>query len=400
MWIVFLIFLTLLCSLLVGEATFRFGWIVVPDASRRIGCIDGLRGYLALLVFVHHSLHWQYGLKDRHWGPQQGNVLANMGAASVALFFMITAILFYPKVVRRLSDTEWLAHFVSRIFRLTPLMWVATAGAVCVALMQNGFHLGGEPAVITLSVIQWLSFYGTPDLFGQPFTYRIIAGVTWSLVYEWGFYVVLPACSYFYNFIKNRIRPLVLLVALFFFFERLIIQGYLGPLYYVMFVTGMIVAELIRIPKVAGILRSPWAAVIGLAALFCEFTFYHTAFAFAPTVLLAIFLAPVAAGNSYFKVLSLNGSVVLGEISYGIYLLHGIVLYVVTHALRWSNYYLLPVLASLVIVTAILAHRLVEAPAIALGKRLAMQLQRADFQFPWTTSVPSIVPEPSPPRRF
>jgi peptidoglycan/LPS O-acetylase OafA/YrhL len=108
-----------------------------------------LRGYLALSVFFHHGFHWLYGLKDPNWSvPPSGNVLANMGSATMALFFMITAVLFYPKVLRRLSDHEWLAHFISRIFRLTPLLWVATAAVVVVILILNKFSLGNTVLMI------------------------------------------------------------------------------------------------------------------------------------------------------------------------------------------------------------------------------------------------------------
>ena len=394
MWIVFLISVTLLSAVLLGEAAFRFGWITIPDAARRVGCIDGLRGYLALSVFIHHCFLWLHVLKGHDWGPPPGNVYANLGQAAVAIFFMITAVLFYPKALRRLSDTEWMNHFISRIFRLTPLLWVATAAVAAVVLVQNEFSLGPQPVVAVLCLLEWLSFYGTPNLFGHAFTDRIIAGVTWSLVYEWGFYLSLPACSYFYAAIRNRVRPLPLLLAFFGYFEWLIYRNYVGPRYYVLFVIGMIVAELIRNPKIAAALRSPWAAIIGLAGLLTEFLFCPTAFAALPPILLAIFFAPVAAGNSYFKSLSLNGSIVLGEISYGIYLLHGILLYVVLHALVFApGYYLIPLLAPLVIATAMFTHRFVEAPSIALGKRMAKRLQQSEFRPPWTTSAPALASE-------
>jgi peptidoglycan/LPS O-acetylase OafA/YrhL len=396
--IVLIISVTLLLAVVLGEAAFAFGWIAVPDATRRVGCIDGLRGYLALSVFFHHGFHWLYGLKDPNWSiPPSGNVLANMGSATVALFFMITAVLFYPKVLRRLSDHEWLAHFISRIFRLTPLLWVATAAVVVVILILNKFSLGSHPGITLLNLLQWLTFYGTPDLFGHQFSYRIIAGVTWSLVFEWGFYVALPAFSYGHALLRGRIGMLPVLVAIFVYFERLIYIGYDGPRYYMVFVSGMIVAEVVRNETVACLLRTRGAAVIGLAALLAEFLSGVTAFSALPPILLAIFLAPVVAGNSYFKILSLKGSVVLGEISYGIYLLHGILLYVVRNLLVHSpGYYGIPPLALLVIVVAMLTHRFVEVPSIALGKRLSKRLQRSEFYLPQTATAPSLGAKASP----
>jgi peptidoglycan/LPS O-acetylase OafA/YrhL len=385
-WIAFLVTATLVLAVLFGEAAFFFGWIAVPDPKRRVGCIDGLRGYLALAVFLHHSFHWLYGLRDSRFGPPTSNVLANLGSASVALFFMITAVLFYPKVLRRFSDREWLAHFISRIFRLTPLLWTATAAVSLVALIRNKFALASPPGVAILSLLQWLTFYGTPDLFGYRFTYRIIAGVTWSLVYEWGFYIALPALSYSFALLRDRVRPLAVLLGFSVYFEWLIYIGYDGPRYYIVFAIGMLVAEVVRNPKAAGLLRSRWAAVLGLAALLAEFLLGATAFSALPPILLAVFLAPVVAGNSYFKILSLKGSVILGEVSYGIYLLHGILLYVVVHLAGLSvGYYGIPPLALLVIAVAMFMHQFVEAPAIAFGKRVSNWVQRSEFCLPWIT---------------
>ena len=121
---------------------------------------------------------------------------------------------------------------------------------------------------------------------------------------------------------RDRVRPLAVLLGFpLVYFEWLIYIGYDGPRYYIVFAIGMLVAEVVRNPKAAGLLRSRWAAVLGLAALLAEFLLGATAFSALPPILLAVFLAPVVAGNSYFKILSLKGSVILGEISYGIYLL-------------------------------------------------------------------------------
>src|SRR5438477_7905673 len=301
MWVASLIGVALLDCILLGYAAYRFGWIRIPLAARRVGFIDGLRGYLALTVFFHHCIIWLHIMRGKNWDAPHGNVHANAGQASVAVFFMITGVLFYPKILRRLSDGEWIGHFISRICRLTPLLWFATAAVVAIVLYQNEFHLVSPPSAIVICLAQWLSFYKLPNLFGHAHTERIIAGVTWSLVYEWGFYILLPGLSGLMTFIQTRVRPLIALLCVFFYFEWLIYRHYVGPRYYVLFVVGMLVAEAVKIQKLAVLLRSPWAAVIGLASLVCEFVFCPTAFAVLPPILLGIFFAPVVAGNSYFK---------------------------------------------------------------------------------------------------
>jgi peptidoglycan/LPS O-acetylase OafA/YrhL len=375
MWAALLIGVAMLCSLLLAYAAHYFRWIVIPPPTRRVGCIDGLRGYLALAVFFHHCVIWIYVVRGEDWNAFHGNVHTNSGQASVAVFFMITAVLFYPKITRRLSDREWIAHFISRVFRLMPLLWFATAAVVAIVLYQNDFKLGSPPSAIAISLAQWLFFSQMPNLFGHAHTERVIAAVTWSLVYEWYFYIFLPGFSWMMSFIGRLIRPITVLLCVFAGLEWMIYRYFEGPRFYVVFVVGMIIAEAIKNQKISMALRSPWAAVVGITALLAEFVYCPTAFAALPPVLLGMFFAPVVAGNSYFKLLSLPASVVLGEISYGIYLLHGIVLYMAVNAMTNSpSYLIMPLLAPVVIALAILTHRSIELPSIALGRRLSRKV--------------------------
>jgi peptidoglycan/LPS O-acetylase OafA/YrhL len=172
-------------------------------------------------------------------------------------------------------------------------------------------------------------------------------------------------------------------LALFLFCERQILRHYIAERYYILFVAGMLVAELIRNPKLAAWLRTRLAACIGLAALLSEVFFCPTAYDALPPILLLIFLAPVAAGNSYFKLFSLPGSIVLGEVSYGIYLLHGILLYVAANTLVYRpGIYLLPMMAPVVFAVAVLAHRFVEMPAIDFGRRLSRCIPEIQLRIP------------------
>jgi peptidoglycan/LPS O-acetylase OafA/YrhL len=87
----------------------------------------------------------------------------------------------------------------------------------------------------------------------------------------------------------------------------------------------------------------------------------------------------VALGNDFFGLFSKPASVLLGEISYSIYLLHGVVLYAVYSS--WNlidlsgmsainHFFWLPLVGSAVILMACLTFLLLEKPAINLGKKL------------------------------
>ncbi|UYM62238.1 acyltransferase [Pseudomonas aeruginosa] len=74
----------------------RLGSARLP-ASRFV-TIDGLRGYLAFFVFLHHSSIWYYYLKDGLWQLPPSRLYAHFGQTSVALFFMVTGFLFAHKL--------------------------------------------------------------------------------------------------------------------------------------------------------------------------------------------------------------------------------------------------------------------------------------------------------------
>lgn len=389
MWIASAVALALLASSVLAYAVVRVGWISIPSAARRVGCIDGLRGYLAITVFFHHCIIWLYVLRGKDWNMPHGNVHTNAGQASVAVFFMITGVLFYPKILRRLSDGEWIGHFISRICRLTPLMWFATAAVVAIVLYQNEGQIVSPPTAIVTCLFQWLTFWKAPNLFGHAHTDRIVAGVTWSLLYEWDFYLLLPGLSRLMNLVGKRIRPIFVLLAVFAYSEWLVYRHYVGPRYYVLFVVGMLVAEAVKFPRFAAFLRSPYAAIIGLAAATAEFVFCPTAFAVLPPVLLGIFLAPVVAGNSYFRILSLPSSVVLGEISYGIYLLHGILLYIAFNSMTYApGLFVIPLMAPIIVAVTLITHRWIEVPAIEFGRRLARKVQNIQIRIPGVGAAP------------
>ncbi|MCC9001654.1 MAG: acyltransferase, partial [Candidatus Competibacter sp.] len=58
------------------------------SATPRYPSLDGLRGYLALAVFVSHSSIWYFYLRTGTWDVPPSNVYTQLGQGSVTLFFM------------------------------------------------------------------------------------------------------------------------------------------------------------------------------------------------------------------------------------------------------------------------------------------------------------------------
>jgi len=84
----------------------------------RYPTVDGLRGYLAFFVFLHHTVITYFYIATGEWRVPPSNLFTQLGQASVSLFFMITAFLFYGKVLdNKNGSIDWLKFFVGRLMR-------------------------------------------------------------------------------------------------------------------------------------------------------------------------------------------------------------------------------------------------------------------------------------------
>lgn len=101
---------------------FIYDRLSISTTSGRFFTIDGLRGYLAFFVFLHHSCIWYYYLGSGVWANPPNRVFVHFGQIGVSLFFMITGFLFFSKMLdSRKSGVDWLRLYSSRFLRLTPL---------------------------------------------------------------------------------------------------------------------------------------------------------------------------------------------------------------------------------------------------------------------------------------
>lgn len=116
------LFAILLCvfSVLLVRATFYYTGR--NQTEIRFETINGLRGYLAFFVFLHHPTIWFDYTRSHRWDPPRSYFYAHLGQCSVALFFMIISFLFHEKLLNdKFHPFAWRAFFIGRIFRLTPL---------------------------------------------------------------------------------------------------------------------------------------------------------------------------------------------------------------------------------------------------------------------------------------
>lgn len=186
------------------------------------------------------------------------------------------------------------------------------------------------------------------------------------------------------DIIRSRRLPTYVLPAMLFLIgqiSRLILNlpwSFGGVLFYVpLFAIGMFAFECQSRSLVQDAMSKPLFANFATAALLLGMVATETPNAIS-LPLFGIFFISVSCGNSLGGLLRSRGALVLGECSFGIYLLHGIVLdtlFVDAGALDELTTLALPLLLPIAAVALTLvtpaAYLLVERPAMRQGKALA-----------------------------
>ncbi len=293
-----------------------------PD---RFLAIDGLRGYLALAVFLHHSCVWYFYLRTGKWELPPSRLYVQLGQSSVALFFMITGFLFYSKLLHaRNRKFDWQRLYITRVLRLTPLYLFAITLMLLIVLLFSAGELHTTPARVAFQVFRWLTFtiLGGPDINGLNIAQVVVAKVVWTLPYEWVFYLTLPLLA-----LTVGIRPswrYMLLVLM-----AIVIAGvrHFEPIILFIFAGGILAAVLARHKGFCDFAASGIAAILAIASLAAAVALFSSGYGLAQVALLTVFFCIIAAGNGLFGVLTRPAARTLGEMAYSIYMLHGLVLY-------------------------------------------------------------------------
>lgn len=311
----------------------RFG---APKSEGRFMTIDGLRGYLAFFVFMHHSCIWFFYIKTSDWQPPPSNFFTGLGQSSVILFFMITSFLFSTKVIEgKKKGVDWLRLYVSRLLRLVPLYLFAMALLFVTVAVVSHFALNESPKALATDALRWIgfSFLGVPDLNGVEGTRLILAGVTWSLPYEWAFYLCLPLLSLAIGAIPAFPILMIGIVGILGFMRL-----HASPLFLEIFLSGTVTALLVRSARFRRIAQSKVSSVIAAISIISALTLFPTSYSHIPVALLSLSFALIAGGATLFDALISPLSRALGEMAYSIYLLHGFVLFVIFNFISGEKY--------------------------------------------------------------
>ncbi|MEX3954880.1 acyltransferase family protein [Trinickia sp. EG282A] len=354
----------------IARSTFYRALLSREASSARFHAIDGLRGYLAVGVLMHHLSINQQLYRTGVWQLTPSRIDTFLGRGSVAFFFMITAFLFWGRVLDCNSTFESVKFFTSRLRRLVPMYVTSASLVILTALALTHFRILVPAHDLTRQVVSWLLFTipGAPEInsFGQS---TLINTVYWSLTYEWKFYLLLPL---FAALARGWAFVVAAGVALWItLFSTAQVEWF--------FLSGCIAAYAVRIQALRDAAQraigTPAALVSTVAAVLLQPMTYTPIGA----LLLFVPFVVLAAGNSFYGLLTFPAARVLGTLSYSFYLLHNWVLYLVSRLvnhftpvsdLSAAQYWCVGCLAALITVgLSAFTFRFVEYPWIArLGK--------------------------------
>jgi peptidoglycan/LPS O-acetylase OafA/YrhL len=378
----------LACYVLAFLTSHAFVRFFLPNKLRaglgngaRYVAIDGIRGYLAFSVFVHHCLVTWIFLPGGRWAPLPHNFENELGATSVAVFFMITAFLFWGRV-QAYASLDWRAFFVSRLFRIYPLYLFVLFLICCVVAIESRWVILESGTEITKEIAKWL-FFRAPDINGYYRTTLVVKGVTWTLLYEAWFYVSLPLLVVVF---LKKTAPWIKIAALL----AVSLLGYLNhiePGIAATFLGGAIAVYWRREPRRIQLAQTKIATLLALGCLGIVICLLYKPFNIIGIGLLSIFFAVIASGNTLFGLLKMRGALWLGEVSYSIYLCHGLVLWAIMqrivplvpgydHSTKWFVVSAIAI-TPIVVLFCSASYLFIEKPLIVTGRRVSGRKMRA-----------------------
>ena len=355
---------------------------IVTPAQGRYGCLDGFRGVLAIGVFILHSFTAYVYFTTGRWEWSTSHLFNQLGQTPVALFFMITGFLFTQKASA--PKLNWKQLYISRFARLFPLYAIIVIIVLAIVLALSKGVLRESPAILAQETMRWLAFvcFGRPNINAYPMTWTIIAGVNWSLDYEIRFYVFgIPLLYFLSRFLTPPQMLKLSAVLLAGFFAAVLVKGrmYGFPFHMMHFLCGIFSAYIYAQPRLLIIIRHIAFRLIA-AALAMLLLSFSNAHGFLPILFSLVLFLAVAGGLSGLGFLKSRPALWLGDISYGIYLIHGLIVWLTLSALKKYNLLagidlleysvIILICGGLVTAIASLSFAFVERPALKFFKKL------------------------------
>ncbi len=312
------VWLMLVSVLCVAIAAWIFTFFRQPEKHQsRSMQLDGLRGVLACAVIAHHAYYnftWREG---GVWGANGNVLITNLGAVSVSLFFLMSAYLHLLKI-RHSPEINWREFYIARAKRIYPLYVVIFVLVAAITAYFRPVNANNIGEFMKFS-LEWLLFQNAS--FAGFQSHLAIAGVQWTLVYEWCVYAIMPLIHMIYHR-KICFQPAawIAIVGAWWIFEHSI-----GKFYW-LFVLALPAVVLAK-PIQTMLNKFPYIIHMIMIPLTVYIFGYTIGYSWEQRIALTVWFMFVAHGYSFANLLNLYGLRKLGDISYGIYLIHGLVLF-------------------------------------------------------------------------
>ncbi len=349
-------------------------------AQQRTRWLDGLRGVAVALVMLNHAPLVLDNLQLAPTGfaldARTLALLDYLGSIGVQIFFCITGYLFADKLLPA-RNVDWLLFFLRRLQRLVPAYAVAVLAALAVAALFSRVdrHFLAS-ALDAMPRLMAFGFYSLPRV-GAFETSRLL-GMSWTLAFEWRFYVVLPLVFMVIRLGKAPGSIAIALVAA----VLMLVEG-VGV--WMFFALGALASPLARLQPTAGQRAAARGALcLCVASMVLNWAVVDRDRVLQGLHVLALFGCVAVARP---RLLSSRSAVTLGTLSYSLYLLHVMVFFAVfglCHAHAFDVAALSPAAFTLLAGVAV-------ALAMALSALSYLLLERRFVDFQST-------PEPRPAR--
>lgn len=292
---------------------------------------------------------------------------------------MITGVLFWSKAIAKQGKMPPLDLYRSRAWRIAPLYLFTMGLTVLAVFIKTGpvLHVSVGKLLHQLVGIPTvgLAIVGPINGVESPL---INPGVTWTLSYEWYFYLALPLLALL-------VKPRWFLAAVGCW---LVLRCWptrkpqVAVEYFTLFLGGMSAAYLAAKPRIRAVLSRPWwslviVAIIGATVIWMPMPAREGSRNMFVALSMSIVLLSFAAGNTLFGVMTHPATKVLGTISYSTYLLHGLVLGTTfwlvgryhPQPLTGGEYWLLVLFAATAtVILSAMTYRWIEHPGIIKGR--------------------------------
>lgn len=362
------------------------------------------RGIAALIVVFHHIT----GSEQFYFGYSPFGGVFTAGWNAVDFFFVLSGFIIYYVHGKNLGQKQvWKSYLLKRLIRIYPIYWL-------IAILTLVLIITGNNSVSKTSLVDISSnpVYIFKSLFLFPQQTLPFLTVAWSLCYEVFFYIV-------FGFAILGGRKLLWIAS---FSYLAIFAGrfayppaygphsplhFLGSSFHIEFIMGVLAAWYFKTRRHTGhgmqfwipgvlIFAGTWAGSLLLPHALGKFSMYSRFFYGAASAYIILGIAAFKTGN---KGGVQRFSLLLGDSSYTLYLIHPVMLGILFKAAArmgfhanespWFNYGVFALATTLCIMAGFLIHSWIEKPVLTFLNKPIQKSAAVDENSDHTLLLPA-----------